>query len=52
MSYIYAKRFIGPITETVKALRQELFLSKYSEIDWNKARNECAKVFMACCSFH
>ncbi len=44
MSYIYGKRFTGPITNTVKALREEIFIQPYSKIDWNKARNECAKV--------
>jgi cycloartenol synthase len=43
MSYIYGKRFTGPITNTVKALREEIFITPYSKIDWNKARNECAK---------
>lgn len=44
MSYIYGKRFTGPITNTVKALREEIFIQPYCKIDWNKARNECAKV--------
>ncbi|CAM6008775.1 unnamed protein product [Sphagnum balticum] len=43
MSYIYGKRFTGPITNTVKALREEIFIQPYCKIDWNKARNECAK---------
>lgn len=44
MCYIYGNRFTGKITELVKALREELFVQKYSEIDWDKARNQCAKV--------
>lgn len=44
MSYIYGKRFTGKITELVKALREELFVQKYSEINWDHARNQCAKV--------
>ncbi|XP_019264151.1 PREDICTED: cycloartenol Synthase-like isoform X2 [Nicotiana attenuata] len=43
MCYLYGKRFVGPITPTVLSLRKELFTVPYHEIDWNKARNECAK---------
>lgn len=44
MSYLYGKRFVGPLTPTVLSLRKELFIVPYHEIDWNRARNECAKV--------
>ncbi|XP_038973506.1 cycloartenol Synthase-like isoform X3 [Phoenix dactylifera] len=44
MSYIYGKRFVGPITPTVLSLRKELYACPYQQIDWNRARNECAKV--------
>ncbi|URE15736.1 Prenyltransferase and squalene oxidase repeat [Musa troglodytarum] len=43
MSYIYGKRFVGPITPTVVSLRTELYNIPYDQIDWNRARNECAK---------
>lgn len=43
MSYIYGKRFVGPITPTVLALRKELFDQSYDQIDWNQARSRCAK---------
>ncbi|RXH71376.1 hypothetical protein DVH24_018731 [Malus domestica] len=43
MSYLYGKRFVGPITPTVLSLRKELFNVPYHEIDWNEARNQCAK---------
>lgn len=43
MSYIYGKRFVGPITETILSLRKELYTVPYNEIDWNMARNDCAK---------
>ncbi|CAN1298198.1 Cycloartenol synthase [Linum perenne] len=43
MSYLYGKRFVGPITPTVLSLRKELFIVPYDEIDWNRVRNECAK---------
>ncbi|KAL7190044.1 hypothetical protein ACSBR1_039649 [Camellia fascicularis] len=43
MSYLYGKRFVGPITPTVLALRKELYTVPYHKIDWNHARNQCAK---------
>nr|AGK62447.1 cycloartenol synthase [Panax quinquefolius] len=42
MSYLYGKRFVGPITPTVLSLRR-VFSVPYHEIDWNQARNLCAK---------
>lgn len=44
MCYLYGKRFVGPITPIIRSLRKELYLVPYHEVDWNKARNECAKV--------
>jgi hypothetical protein len=44
MSYLYGKRFVGPITSTIQSLRKELYTVPYQEINWNKARNDCAKV--------
>ncbi|KAL1805880.1 hypothetical protein ACET3Z_028948 [Daucus carota] len=43
MSYLYGRRFVGPISSTVLALREEIFNVPYHEIDWNQARNLCAK---------
>ncbi|RLM79213.1 cycloartenol synthase [Panicum miliaceum] len=43
MCYIYGKRFVGRITPLVLELRKELFKDPYSKIDWDKARNQCAK---------
>lgn len=43
MSYLYGRRFVGPITPTVLSLRKEIYTVPYHEIDWNKARSECAK---------
>ncbi|KQJ93264.1 hypothetical protein BRADI_3g03497v3 [Brachypodium distachyon] len=48
MSYIYGKRFVGPITPIVLNLRKELFKVPYDEIDWDKARNQCAKEDLYC----
>ncbi|MFS7934985.1 putative lupeol synthase [Helianthus anomalus] len=44
MSYVYGKRFVGRLTGLVQALRQELYTDPYQDINWNKARNTCAKV--------
>ncbi|KAL6638712.1 hypothetical protein ACP70R_023571 [Stipagrostis hirtigluma subsp. patula] len=43
MAYIYGKKFVGPITPTILAIREELYNTPYSEIDWNKACSSCAK---------
>lgn len=43
MSYIYGSRITGETTALVEKLREEIYLKPYREIDWNKARNECAK---------
>ncbi|GJX92733.1 cycloartenol synthase [Tanacetum coccineum] len=51
MSYLYGKRFVGRITSTVLALRKELFTVPYHDIDWNEARNLCAKVYDVKVSF-
>jgi hypothetical protein len=45
MCYVYGKRFVGRITPLILELRNELFKTPYSEIDWDNARNLCAKVF-------
>ncbi|XWS73368.1 hypothetical protein CRYUN_Cryun02cG0122100 [Craigia yunnanensis] len=43
MSYLYGKKFVGPITSLVLSLRRELYTLPYHQIDWNQARNQCAK---------
>lgn len=43
MAYIYSKKFVGPITPTILAIRDELYNIPYNEINWNKARGSCAK---------
>ncbi|PUZ45336.1 hypothetical protein GQ55_8G214400 [Panicum hallii var. hallii] len=43
MAYLYGKKFVGPITPTILSIRNELYNIPYSEIDWNKARDTCAK---------
>jgi cycloartenol synthase len=44
MSYLYGKRFVGATTSIVMDLRKELYNVPYDEIDWDNARNGCAKV--------
>ncbi|KAK4432732.1 Cycloartenol Synthase [Sesamum alatum] len=43
LSYLYGKRFVGPITPTVLSLRKELYTVPYHKIDWRRVRNKCAK---------
>ncbi|KAL8135110.1 beta-amyrin synthase 2-like [Apium graveolens] len=43
MSYLYGKRFVGPITPLVLQLRQELYLQPYENINWMKVRHYVAK---------
>ncbi|RAL53709.1 hypothetical protein DM860_015437 [Cuscuta australis] len=43
MTYVYAKRFVGPQTQVVLSLRQELYTHPYKEIKWNDLRFMCAK---------
>ncbi|KAJ9175149.1 hypothetical protein P3X46_013730 [Hevea brasiliensis] len=42
MSYLYGKRFVGPITPLILQLRQELHAEPYHQINWKKARHQCA----------
>lgn len=51
MSYLYGKRFVGPITPTVLSLRKELYTTPYHEVNWDEARNLCAKVGLTIASF-
>ena len=44
MSYLYGKKFTGPITPLILNLRDELFTEPYNENMWKKARHKCAKV--------
>ncbi|GKV07153.1 hypothetical protein SLEP1_g18954 [Rubroshorea leprosula] len=42
MSYLYGKKFVGPITPLIQQLREELYLQPYDEINWKKVRHLCA----------
>lgn len=43
MSYLYGKKFVGPITKLVLSLREELHIHPYKNINWKQARKLCAK---------
>ncbi|KAG8385282.1 hypothetical protein BUALT_Bualt03G0025800 [Buddleja alternifolia] len=43
MSYLYGRKYHGPITDLVLSLREEIHLKPYDQIDWNKARHHCCK---------
>ncbi|XP_059447343.1 beta-amyrin synthase-like isoform X2 [Corylus avellana] len=43
MSYLYGKRFVGPITPLILQLREELYTQPYNEVNWKKVRHLCAK---------
>lgn len=43
MSYMYGARAVGPISPLIEALREELYLEPYANVDWNEARNLVAK---------
>lgn len=38
VSYLYGRRFVGPVTDTVKSLRDELFAEPFASIDWKRAQ--------------
>ncbi|TPX39873.1 hypothetical protein SeLEV6574_g06938 [Synchytrium endobioticum] len=44
MSYLYGRRFVGPLTDLVLELRKELYVEEYASIDWVKQRDNVAKV--------
>ncbi|KAL9459827.1 hypothetical protein AB3S75_003102 [Citrus x aurantiifolia] len=43
MSYLYGKRFVGPITPLILQLRGEIYTQPYSDVHWSKMRHFCAK---------
>ncbi|KAG9147624.1 hypothetical protein Leryth_015706 [Lithospermum erythrorhizon] len=46
MSYLYGRKFVGPITPLILNLRDELLSQPYHEINWNEVRHFCAKDFI------
>ncbi|PIA35575.1 hypothetical protein AQUCO_03500145v1 [Aquilegia coerulea] len=43
MSYLYGKKFVGPITDLILSLREEIHTQPYQDISWRRTRNLCAK---------
>nr|WGT93813.1 mixed amyrin synthase [Codonopsis lanceolata] len=43
MSYLYGKKYHGPITDLVLSLRQEIHPIAYEDIVWNKQRHNCCQ---------
>lgn len=43
MSYLYGKRFVGPITGLILSLREEIHVQPYNKVQWAKWRHICAK---------
>ncbi|CAH2061373.1 unnamed protein product [Thlaspi arvense] len=43
MSYLYGRRFVCHINGTIVSIRRELYTVPYHHIDWDTARNQCAK---------
>lgn len=43
MSYLYGRRYVGPINSKILSLRKELYTLPYHQINWDQARNLCAK---------
>ena len=46
MSYLYGRRYVGPINSIIFSLRRELYTQPYHQINWDQARNLCAKVWL------
>jgi len=45
MSYLYGRRFVGPINATILSLRKELYTLPYHILHWDQAKTLCAKVY-------
>ncbi|KAK6263743.1 hypothetical protein SCA6_019177 [Theobroma cacao] len=43
MSYLYGKKFVGPITPLILQLREELHIEPYHKINWRQKRHLCAE---------
>ncbi|KAK4564727.1 hypothetical protein RGQ29_006697 [Quercus rubra] len=48
MSYLYGRRYVGPIDGIILSLRRELYTQPYHQINWDQARNLCAKEDLYC----
>ncbi|KAJ7523585.1 hypothetical protein O6H91_18G055400 [Diphasiastrum complanatum] len=43
MSYIYGRRYSSPLTKLTSEIRNEIFVVPYKEVNWDSARNDCAR---------
>ncbi|XP_073030877.1 dammarenediol II synthase-like [Primulina eburnea] len=43
MSYLYGRKYHGPLTDLVMSIRQEIHIKPYDQINWNHARHDCCK---------
>lgn len=44
MSFLYGIRYQAPVNDLIESLREELFITPFSEINWSLARNNVAAV--------
>lgn len=44
MSHLYGKRAVGPITDVVLELREELYPSAYADVAWGSYRGKCCEI--------
>lgn len=42
MSYLYAKRFVTPLTSVLASVRDEIYPTLYADVDWDDARGAVA----------
>lgn len=42
MSYLYAKRFVTPLTNVLADIRDEIYPTRYADVDWDEARGAVA----------
>ncbi|OMO74225.1 Prenyltransferase/squalene oxidase [Corchorus olitorius] len=43
MSYLYGRKFVGPITPLIQKIREEVHIEPYDQINWSAKRHLCAK---------
>ncbi|PON60971.1 Terpenoid cyclases/protein prenyltransferase alpha-alpha toroid [Parasponia andersonii] len=47
MSYLYGRKFVGPITPLIQQLREEIYSKPYKQIKWSRVRHVCAEYLIA-----
>ncbi|XP_047308001.1 dammarenediol II synthase-like [Impatiens glandulifera] len=43
MSYLYGRKYHGPITELIESIREEIYTVPYKEVVWHKVRHYCCE---------